>query len=174
MKKAITATLAALLLLSACATQDDGDVIFSDTEKAIIKTLVYTDAAADSSNQYEFNDNAATLGQKFFWDTRFSGGIEVTGNRTASPGVTANGATDYAAGQSRKIACVTCHDPNFGWADSTSRPNNVSLGVNFTDRNAPTVLNAAHNTYLLWDGSVDSVWSVMLACVITSLAGIKG
>jgi cytochrome c peroxidase len=153
--------LLASLLLSACATQDDGDVLFSDTEKAIIKTLVYQDAPADTSNAYEFNAAAATLGQKFFWDTRFSGGIEITGNRTAAPGVTAGSAKDFAAGQTRKVACVTCHDPNFGWADSASKPNKVSLGVNLTDRNAPTVLNTAHNTYSLWDGSVDSVWSVM-------------
>jgi cytochrome c peroxidase len=161
--KIIAAVCAALVFIG-CA-QEDKETLFSDTEIAIIKTLIYQDAPAETSNSYEFNDAAATLGQKFFWDTRFSGGIEITGNRTSSPAVTANSANDFAVGQTRKIACVTCHDPNFGWADSTSRPNKLSLGANFTDRNAPTVLNAAHNTYSLWDGSVDSVWSVMRPAV---------
>lgn len=163
MKKTITATLAALLLLSACATQDDGDVLFSDTERTIIKTLVYSDPPDDPTNAYDQNAEAAVLGQWFFWDFRFSGGIEIVGNRTVADGtiITTGQAKDFAVGQSRKINCVTCHDPNFGWADPTSRPNNISLGTNFTDRNSPTVLNAAHNTFSLWDGGTDSLWGVM-------------
>ena len=73
MKKTLLATSTALLLLSACATQDDGDVLFSDTEKAIIKTLVYSDPPDDPTNAYDQNSAAATLGQKFFWDPQFSG-----------------------------------------------------------------------------------------------------
>lgn len=143
--------LLAGLLLNACTAQEDKEVLFSDTELTLIKTLVYRDAPPDLSNQYEFNEQAATLGQKFFWDTQFSGGIVVQGNRSST----------FAVDTPRLISCATCHDPSFGWADKDSKPNDVSLGATFTTRNSPTVLNAAHYTYLLWDGSIDSVWGMM-------------
>lgn len=155
MKKTITATLAALLLLSACATQDDGDAIFSDTERAIIKTLVYSDPPTDTTNAYAENSSAATLGQMFFWDPQFSGAITIQGNRTSA----------FAVTTEKKISCATCHVPDFGWADNTSKPNDVSLGAGFTSRNAPTVLNSAFNPYNLWDGSTDSVWAVARAAI---------
>jgi cytochrome c peroxidase len=136
--------------LSACSSQDDRDALFSDTEMAIIRTLVYKAPAGEASNAYVNNADAATLGQKFFWDVQFSGGIVVQGNRDA------NHTTDTP----RKIACVNCHSPSLGWADSASKPNDVSLGANFTTRNSPTVLNASFNTYSLWDGSTDSVWAI--------------
>lgn len=144
--------LCAVIFLSACATEDDKDVLFSDTEKEIINTLVYSAPSGEASNAYVNNSAAATLGQKFFWDTQFSGEILVQGNRTATY---ATGATSI-----QKINCVACHNPSYGWADNTSKPNDVSLGTNFTSRNAPTVLNASFNTYNLWDGGTDSVWGV--------------
>jgi cytochrome c peroxidase len=140
-----------VLFLSACVAQEDKEVLFSDTELAIIKTLVYQDAPADTTNAYQSNAQAAALGQKFFWDPQFSGGIVVQGNRSGT----------YSVGTPRLISCATCHDPSFGWADKDSKPNDVSLGANFTSRNSPTVLNAYHNTYFLWDGSIDTIWGMM-------------
>lgn len=144
--------LLATLLLNACVAQDDKEVLFSDTELAIIKTLIYKAPDGEASNQYVNNSAAATLGQKFFWDPQFSGGITVTGNR--------NGTT-HAAGTPRLISCATCHAPSFGWADNNSNPNNVSLGAALTNRNSPTVLNTSFNTYSTWTGGTDSVWAVM-------------
>ncbi len=48
------------------------------------------------------------------------------------------------------LACSSCHDPRHGFAD----PRPVSEGVNGQKgtRNAPTVLNAAYNEILFWDG----------------------
>lgn len=146
----LTALCAALVFIG-CA-QEDKETLFSDTEIAIIKTLIYQAPAGEASNQYVNNSAAATLGQKFFWDPQFSGGIVVTGNR--------NGTT-YAAGTPRLISCATCHAPSFGWADNTSNPNNVSLGTDLTNRNSPTVLNTSFNTYSTWTGGTDSVWAVM-------------
>lgn len=146
--------LCAVLFLSACATQDDADVLFSDTEKEIIKTLVYSAPASDPTNAYAENSAAATLGQKFFWDKQFSGDIVIQGNRTSGFAPK----TDNTS--AKQINCATCHDPSAGWADIATKPNDVSLGANFTSRNSPTILNSAHNTYSLWDGSTDSVWAV--------------
>jgi cytochrome c peroxidase len=156
MKRILLVSSAALLLLSACATQDDGDVLFSDTERAIIKTLVYKAPSGEASNQYVNNSAAATLGQKFFWDPQFSGDIFVQGNRVASFAPKTDGSS------ARQISCATCHVPNFGWADNTSKPNNVSLGSDLTNRNSPTVLNTSFNIYSTWSGRSDSVWGVMV------------
>ena len=48
------------------------------------------------------------------------------------------------------VACASCHDPRYGFAD----PRPVSEGVNGLKgtRNAPTVLNAAYNEIFFWDG----------------------
>jgi len=146
--------LFAALGFAACSSQNDGDIVFSDTEKAIIKTLVYADPADDPTNAYDQNSAAATLGQQFFWDTQFSGDILVQGSRVSSFAPATN---DTSA---KKINCAACHSPTYGWADNASRPNATSLGVNFTSRNSPTILNTAHNTYSLWDGAVDSLWGV--------------
>lgn len=152
-KALLLATAFVTLLLTACA-QEDKETLFSDTEIAIIKTLIYKAPDGEASNQYVNNSDAATLGQKFFWDTQFSGAIQVQGNRTNTY-ESASG-TNY-----KRISCATCHAPTFGWADNTSIPNNVSLGANFTNRNSPTVLNTSFNTYSTWTGSTDSVWAVM-------------
>lgn len=149
----LTALCAALVFIG-CA-QEDKETLFSDTEIAIIKTLIYKAPDGEASNQYVNNSAAATLGQKFFWDPQFSGDIVVQGNRGASY------APQTTNGSARQISCATCHAPSFGWADNTSIPNNVSLGANFTNRNSPTVLNTSFNTYSTWTGGTDSVWAVM-------------
>jgi cytochrome c peroxidase len=48
------------------------------------------------------------------------------------------------------IACATCHDPNYGFAD----PHPVSVGVRgrHGERNSLTVLDVAFMTPLMWDG----------------------
>lgn len=150
--KAKVFTLAALIGLVHCSYQDDGTVEFSDTERAIIKTLIYTDPADDLTSNYDLSTAAQSLGQKFFWDKQFSGEIVIQGNRTST----------FAAGTGSKqqINCVTCHNPSYGWADNSTKPNDVSLGANFTSRNSPTILNAARNPYSLWDGAADSIWAV--------------
>jgi cytochrome c peroxidase len=48
--------------------------------------------------------------------------------------------------------------------DQRSRPNATSLGVSYTHRNAPTVMNAAHSpVWQFWDGRADSLWSQALS-----------
>ncbi|MFO1471138.1 MAG: cytochrome c peroxidase [Turneriella sp.] len=153
-KGRFVALFLATVMFTACATQDDADVLFSDTEKEIIKTLVYSDPPDDPTSNYDQNSAAATLGQKFFWDPRFSGETLATGFRSTSlvPLNTAN-----------KISCATCHNPSFGWADGSTKPNDTSLGANFTTRNTPTILNSVFNSYSLWDGSADSPWALIRA-----------
>ncbi len=61
------------------------------------------------------------------------------------------------------VGCVSCHDPERGWSD----PRAVSLGVRGRpgDRHAMPVTMAAHQSFLLWDGRADSLWSQALKAI---------
>lgn len=54
-----------------------------------------------------------------------------------------------------RVSCSSCHLPSHGFADTSA----VSLGVNrrVGRRNAPSLLNAAYLTGLLWDGRARSL-----------------
>lgn len=75
-----------------------------------------------------FNATKAELGRLLFFDHRLS----------------ADG----------KMACVSCHEPNLGWADGrpVSQPHGRS-----PDRNTPTIRNIAFQTHLFWDGRAGSL-----------------
>ena len=53
-----------------------------------------------------------------------------------------------------KMACVSCHEPNLGWADGrpVSQPHGRS-----PDRNTPTIRNVAFQKNLFWDGRAGSL-----------------
>jgi cytochrome c peroxidase len=94
----------------------------------------------DPTNQYAGVAEAATLGQMFFFDPRYS----------------ADGT----------ISCATCHIPEHGFQDNRA---NTSHGVGFTDRHTPTLINTAFGsanpevaTWQFWDGRKDSLWSSAL------------
>jgi cytochrome c peroxidase len=75
-----------------------------------------------------FNAAKADLGRLLFFDVRLS----------------ADG----------KMACVSCHEPNLGWADgrAVSQPHGRA-----PDRNTPTIRNVAFQTHLFWDGRANSL-----------------
>ena len=53
------------------------------------------------------------------------------------------------------LACVSCHHPDLGWTDGKT----VSQGHQLQplDRNAPTIMGAAFQKHLMWDGRADSL-----------------
>lgn len=75
-----------------------------------------------------YNTTKAELGRLLFFDARLS----------------ADG----------KMACVSCHEPNLGWADgrAVSQPHGRS-----PDRNTPTIRNVAFQKNLFWDGRAGSL-----------------
>jgi len=87
---------------------------------------------ADPSNQYADNPDAATFGQKLFFDTRFS----------------SNG----------KVACSTCHQPNKLFQDGIP----LAHGVGTTARRAMTIIGTAYSPWFFWDGRKDSQWAQAL------------
>lgn len=81
-----------------------------------------------------FSKEKVALGQQLFWDPRLSG--------------------------SKNVACVTCHHPDTGWADSKT----VSQGHELMplERNSPTIMGAALLPKLMWDGRAPDLESQAL------------
>lgn len=88
---------------------------------------------SDPSNVYADNSQAALLGQKLFFDTRFSANNEVS--------------------------CASCHKPELMFTDGLP----LSLGVGTTDRKSMTIIGTAYSPWQFWDGRKDSQWAQALA-----------
>lgn len=116
------------LLCISLIAQDVGAQSFSESEWQIIRSLSPAVLQKDATNGFETNKEAATLGQHLFFDKRLS----------------SNG----------EVSCATCHIPEKYFTDGLS----VSQGIKPLDRNAPSVLNAAHQRWFFWDGRTDTLW----------------
>ncbi|HET6281727.1 MAG TPA: cytochrome c peroxidase [Polyangia bacterium] len=114
-------------------------------------------APVDRSNRYFGVPLAEGLGQKFFYDARFSG------NATQIDTLRRPAAGRAAKGQPVTISCATCHDPNRAGTDVTSQPGNVSIGAGQFDVNAQPTVNAAFYTLAFWNGRADSLWAQAMA-----------
>ena len=55
----------------------------------------------------------------------------------------------------RTRSCASCHDPLYGFAEP--RPTSVGVGGSRAPRNAPTVMNAALQERLFWDGRAQTL-----------------
>lgn len=116
------------------------------------------DPPPDPSNQYWSNEKAASLGQRFYFDTRFSGNttlIDAIGRPVA--------AARTPKGQPANVSCASCHNPAHAGTDDTSVPNTVSIGAGIYDVNGQQTLNAAFYPLLYWNGRSDSLWAQALA-----------
>lgn len=144
--RSLLALAGAAVLQVGCGTEG---VTFTPEEQHALEQLQFRAPPADPSNRFSEDARAAALGQKLFFDARFSGPLTV--------------ASDLGAvGERGKVACATCHDPAQGGADRRSIPANISVAAGHTGRNAPTVLNAAFQRWQFWDGRKDSLWSQAL------------
>jgi cytochrome c peroxidase len=88
---------------------------------------------SDPSNLYADDSRAALLGQKLFFDTRFSSNNEVS--------------------------CATCHKPELIFTDGLP----LSIGVGTMDRKSMTIIGTAYSPWQFWDGRKDSQWAQALA-----------
>jgi cytochrome c peroxidase len=88
--------------------------------------------APDPSNRYGDDPAAAALGERIFFDTRFS----------------SNG----------QVACATCHLPQMNFQDG--KP--LSEGVGTTNRRAMPLAGSAYSPWFFWDGRKDSQWAQAL------------
>lgn len=81
------------------------------------------------TNRLADNALAALLGQRLFFDARFS----------------ANGS----------VSCASCHAPDLGFSDGKS----LSTGLGRTARHSPSLWNVAQQRWFFWDGRADSLWA---------------
>ena len=88
--------------------------------------------APDPSNAVGDDPRAARLGQRIFFDKRFS----------------ADGS----------VACATCHQPERRFTDGLA----LAKGLAMTASNTPTIIGAAYSPWFFWDGRADSQWSQAL------------
>jgi cytochrome c peroxidase len=109
---------------------------------------------ADTTNAYADNAQAAALGQMLFFDKSYSGALVVGDDGT-------NGGLG-AAGDTGKVSCASCHG-GAALEDNRSKPNNVSLGVDYGTRNALDLVNSSFYAWTNWSGRFDSQWSLPLA-----------
>jgi cytochrome c peroxidase len=121
------------LLISACSAI--GQTHWNEDELAALRSLwigSLQPLPANPSNQYAEDPRAAELGQKLFFDTRFS----------------SNG----------EVACATCHLPGKQFQDGTP----LAHGVGTTNRRTMTLIGTAYSPWLFWDGRKDSQWAQAL------------
>ncbi|HMG23746.1 MAG TPA: cytochrome c peroxidase, partial [Kofleriaceae bacterium] len=88
----------------------------------------------------------ATFGQRLFFEKSYSHALTI-----ADPAL-------GVVGDKGKLACASCHDVTNYYTDTRSHPNSTSLGVTWTTRNAPTLVNVAFYTWNSWGGKEDSLW----------------
>lgn len=119
------------------------------TPSALVKALSPLPALPpDTTNQFADNAAAATLGQKLFFDKRYSGPLKASGPLGA-------------VGDTGKVSCFTCHA---GPAMSDNRaPFNVTLGTDFHTRNAPALVNSSFYRWTNWGGRFAAQWELPLA-----------
>ena len=131
----------------------------SPSELMTVATLSPLPAVpADPTNRFADNAAAATLGQMLFFDKSYSGPLAVGDD------------TDPSAlgmvGDSGKVACSSCHAAGTAQMDDQrSSPNNVSLGADYSPRNALGLVNSSYYAWSNWGGKFDSQWSLPLGVV---------
>ena len=88
---------------------------------------------ADPSNAVADTEEAARLGHRIFFDTRFS----------------ANGA----------VSCATCHQPARNFSDGLPKGRGIAL----SGRNTRSIIGSAYSPWQYWDGRRDSQWAQALS-----------
>lgn len=109
--------------------------LWSRTEITLLESLSLTRLPVvpnDPSNQYQQNAAAIILGQKFFYDPRFSG--------------------------DEGVSCATCHMPSNNYVDNLALAEGRGVGT----RKSLSVIGAAYSQWLFWDGRADSLWAQAL------------
>lgn len=106
----------------------------------------------DASNAWADDADAAGFGQTLFFDTRFSG-VLLDGDNDGTPHALGR------KGESGKVSCAGCHVPEDGFSDTRTIHQQTSLGSGWGLRRAPSLLDVAQSSLLMWDGRRDSLFS---------------
>ena len=144
MKKPITllSVLISTILLFACVNTANKTGLsplpeehkWSNSEIRVLESLSLSNFVPrhDSTNRVVNNTDAVKLGQKLFFEKRFS----------------ADGT----------VACASCHKPELFFTDGLPQ----AVGLQQTNRNAPSIVGASNHIWFFLDGRVDSLWAQAL------------
>jgi cytochrome c peroxidase len=128
--------LLALAVLAACTLTPVANApVWQEDELRVLRTLsldALKPLPPDPSNVVADDPAAAALGERIFFDARFSG----------------NGA----------VSCASCHMPEHHFTDG--RPFGVGMGV--IPLNAMTLVGASYSPWQTWNGKADSQWAQAL------------
>jgi cytochrome c peroxidase len=130
------AAVAVAAVLAFAVLRPGGETTWSPAELETLRSLSLAslgDPPAEPSNRVAGRRDAARLGRSLFFETRLS----------------ANG----------QVSCATCHQPARGFQDGRA----LGRGLGTTTRRTMTVVGAAWQRWLFWDGRKDSLWSQALA-----------
>jgi len=137
-------------IVAACSssTPNPSSDALTPAERARAQTLSpLLNVEPETSNQFANDAAAATLGQKFFFERSIAGPIKI--------------ASDLGAvGDTGKISCGDCHVMTAWGTDSSdrSKPNSLSLGIEWGTRNTPPLVNVGFYKWFYWEGRADSLW----------------
>lgn len=152
MRERSTIVVLAAALAACSGSGDEVESEFTAAEMDIIATLSPLPPVPENpTNRYADNLDAARFGRTIFSETRYSGAITVEATE-------AEGALG-ALGETGKVGCAKCHNPDAWYMDARSKPGNVSLGVGYTSRNAPSLVNVAYYRYFGWAEKQDNLWT---------------
>lgn len=142
-------TLAIVLAISLtnCLPGSGDTDVFTNEEFDTIQTLgPLPSLPHNPTNKYADDPRAATFGQRLFFEKGYAKALTVAGSGLGN------------VGDVGKVACASCHDPLVYYSDSRSKPAMTSLGVAWTSRNSPTLVNAAYQKWGSWGGKDDNQW----------------
>jgi len=122
-------------------TQTERGSALSDQEVSLLKSVGPWPVSTprDPGNELSGLQWAEQLGEKLFSDTDLSG--------------------------NRRMACITCHLPDKGFADGLK----VAVGASTHVRNTQGLFNAGLQRWFGWDGGADSLWAASLRPMLSDI-----
>jgi cytochrome c peroxidase len=107
---------------------------------------------ADLSNAFADNMAAAKFGQALFFSPLFAGRL-LDGDNDGSS------FTLGKKGESGKVACAGCHQPEAQFSDHRTRGQQISLGSGWVLRKSPSLLDVSEVPIVMWDGRRDALYN---------------
>jgi cytochrome c peroxidase len=130
--------LAAALALASSTGQAEDQVVFTAAEIQVILSHGPWPMRVpeDPSNRVSGQYEAIELGKHLFFDPRLSG--------------------------SGTLSCGSCHVPDRNWTDNLRR----GVGMAEVERNTPSLMNIASQSWYGWGGGSDSLWAQNLKPIV--------
>jgi cytochrome c peroxidase len=151
--------LACGALAGACTVSDSMDVEFTEAEWAVIESLSpLPEPRLDPTNAHETDPHAQELGRALFFERSHAGAI-ITADDGSNGGLGQEGETG-------KVGCADCHMPEHWFHDVRSVPNSTTLGVDWTPRNTPSIVNAIFYDWYSWSGGAETMWQEAIGATL--------